>query len=86
MTTTNTLVHTYEEAAAYIREIGILPLATCIPEYPSLESITEKAHWYSGSELDPWGWRNRFAIEGVAAYGKFMKRRLFSSLLTCSRL
>jgi hypothetical protein len=68
-------VHTYEEAIDVIRAIGFLPLAKLIPDYPSLDSITVKEHWYTGSELDPWMWRAKFPGNGEAAYGKFVKKK-----------
>jgi hypothetical protein len=76
-------VNTYEEAISVIQEIGFLPLAQLIPDYPSLDSITSKEHWYSGSELDPWLWRAIFPGDGVAAYGKFVKKK---SVLISSEL
>lgn len=69
------MVHTYEEAIDVIKEIGFLPLAKLIPDYPSLDSITLKEHWYTGSELDPWMWRAKFPGDGAAAYGKFVKKK-----------
>ncbi|MBE9918287.1 hypothetical protein G8C92_30270 [Paenibacillus donghaensis] len=71
------IVRNYDEAAEYIMRIGILPLASCIPEFPSLESITRKESWHSGEEDDPWTWRTRFPYEGKAGYGKFMKKKAF---------
>lgn len=68
-------VHTYEEAIYVIREIGFLPLAKLIPNYPSLDSVTVKEHWHTGSELDPWMWRAKFPGDGAAAYGKFVKKK-----------
>jgi hypothetical protein len=68
-------VHTYEEAIEVIKEIGFLPLAKLIPDYPSLDSITLKENWYTGSELDPWMWRAKFPGDGAAAYGKFVKKK-----------
>lgn len=68
-------VHTYEEAIDVINEIGFLPLAKLIPDYPSLDSITLKEHWHTGSELDPWMWRAKFPSDGKAAYGKFVKKK-----------
>ena len=67
--------HTYEEAIDVIIDIGFLPLAKLIPDYPSLDSITLKEHWYTGSELDPWMWRAKFPGDGAAAYGKFVKKK-----------
>lgn len=68
-------IRTYEEAVKVIKEVGLLPLSPLIPHYPSLDSITSKEHWYSGSELDPWLWRAQFPVDGVAAYGKFIKKK-----------
>lgn len=68
-------IETYEEAVKVINEVGILPLAALVPQYPSLDSITDKENWYTGSELDPWSWRVRFPVDGVAAYGKFIKKK-----------
>lgn len=68
-------IETYEEAAQVIKEIGILPLATLVPQYPSLDRITSKENWHTGSEFDPWLWRAMFPADGVAAYGKFLKKK-----------
>ncbi|MEC0239645.1 hypothetical protein P4H66_07200 [Paenibacillus dokdonensis] len=72
---TEVMIHHYEEAVEYIERVGILPLASLIPEYPSLESITPKDSWHSATEDDPWSWRTRFPLEGKAAYGKFFKKK-----------
>jgi hypothetical protein len=76
-------IHTYEEAIQVIKEVGFLPLASLIPHYPSLDSITSKEDWYSGSQFDPWLWRTKFPVDGVAAYGKFIKKK---SVLISSEL
>jgi hypothetical protein len=68
-------IETYEEAVQVIREVGILPLATLVPQYPSLDSITAKENWHTGSDFDPWLWRAMFPTDGVAAYGKFLKKK-----------
>ncbi|MDQ0195023.1 AlkZ-related protein [Paenibacillus wynnii] len=68
-------ITTYDEAANIISEIGILPLATLLPDHPSLNSLTKAENWHTGSELDPWAWRARFPGEGIAAYGKFIKKK-----------
>jgi hypothetical protein len=68
-------IRTYEEAIAVIEEIGILPLAPLLPDYPSLNSITPADSWHSDTEFDPWAWRTRFSVDGVAAYGKFLKKK-----------
>jgi hypothetical protein len=65
-------VHTYEEACQIVVELGILPLSSFMPGHPSLESITEPAAWHTSTDADPWLWRNRFAEEGLAAYGRLL--------------
>ncbi len=72
---TTLTLHTFEEACQLIKEIGILPLSSFIPDHPSLDTITTKEQWYTGSDTDPWLWRARFPGEKVAAYGKFMKKK-----------
>ncbi|WP_336761176.1 AlkZ-related protein [Paenibacillus sp. USHLN196] len=68
-------VVTYEEAVQRIQSIGLLPLAPLFAEYPSLSSLTPKEHWHKDDELDPWLWRSSLAEEGIAAYGKFVKKK-----------
>ncbi|PQP80116.1 hypothetical protein C0Q44_29255 [Paenibacillus sp. PCH8] len=68
-------VVTYEEAGQRIQSIGLLPLAPLFVEYPSLSSLTPEEHWYKDDALDPWLWRSRIAEEGIAAYGKFVKKK-----------
>lgn len=68
-------VITFEEAAEIVAKIGILPLATLIPDHPSLNGLTKAENWHTGSELDPWSWRVRFPGEGLAGYGKFVKKK-----------
>lgn len=63
---------TYEEAGEVVEHLGILPLSTFIPGHPSLASITRPNAWHTGMDTDPWLWRDRFAIEGIAAYGRFL--------------
>jgi len=65
-------VNTYEEACDVIDQLGILPLSSFIPDHPSLVSITHDAAWHTGMGSDPWLWRDFFAGEGVAAYGRFI--------------
>ncbi|MEH7353451.1 hypothetical protein V7150_07700 [Neobacillus drentensis] len=68
-------IRTYKEAIEVIEEIGMLPLAQLVSAYPSLDSITSKEQWHTGSEMDPWMWRAEFPKDGVAAYGKFIKKK-----------
>lgn len=69
------MIHTYEEAVQLVGKMGVLPLSSLIPNYPSLESVTTKESWHSGAESDPWTWRTRFPADGVAGYGKFIKKK-----------
>jgi hypothetical protein len=66
------MVTTYQEACDVIADLGIVPLSSFIPGHPSLVSITPPAAWHTGTDTDPWHWRDRFAREGVAAYGRFL--------------
>ncbi|MBP2242230.1 hypothetical protein J2Z40_002804 [Cytobacillus eiseniae] len=68
-------IKTYEEAVKVVEELGLLPLAPLVPDYPSLNSITTEESWHSGTEFDPWNWRTQFSVDGVAGYGKFMKKK-----------
>jgi hypothetical protein len=68
-------VNCYEDAVKVVHEVGILPLSSLIPNHPSLESITNKSDWYTSTSMDPWLWRVRFAGDGSAAYGKFIKKK-----------
>jgi hypothetical protein len=68
-------IKTYEEAIQVIEELGFLPLAPLVPEFPALNTITAPESWHSDTEFDPWIWRTRFAVEGVAGYGKFIKKK-----------
>lgn len=69
------IVTTYEEMAEVIARLGILPLAGLIPEHPSVNGLTKPENWHTGSELDPWSWRARFPGEGLAGYGKFIRKK-----------
>jgi hypothetical protein len=69
------IVTTYEEACRVIEQLGILPLSGSIPSHPSLDFITDPAAWHTSAKTDPWLWRDRFASEGVAAYGRFIGTR-----------
>ena len=69
------LVKTYGEASQAVEQLGILPLSGFIPDHPSLDSITEPTAWHTGADTDPWHWRDRFASEGTAAYGRFIGPR-----------
>ncbi len=63
---------TFTEAGEVVEHLGILPLSSFIPGHPSLTSITRPDAWHTGADTDPWLWRDRFAAEGIAAYGRFL--------------
>ncbi len=69
------IVTTYEEMAKVVDRLGILPLAQLIPGHPSVNGLTKAENWHTGSELDPWSWRARFPGEGLAGYGKFIRKK-----------
>lgn len=75
-------IKTYEEAVQVIEEVGFLPLAPLVQNFPALNTITAPESWHSDTEYDPWSWRTRFAVEGVAGYGKFMKKKSILISLT----
>lgn len=64
---------TYEDVTKIVKEVGILPLSSFIPDHPSLESLTTQEQWHTGLETDPWLWRDRLPGDGLAAYGRFCK-------------
>jgi hypothetical protein len=67
------IVKTYAEACQTVAQLGIVPfLSASIPDHPSLDTLTEPAAWHTDQDTDPWRWRNRFATEGDAAYGRFI--------------
>ncbi|CAN7335888.1 hypothetical protein LJR153_001927 [Paenibacillus sp. LjRoot153] len=66
---------TYEDVKRLIKEIGIMPLSSFIPEHPSLESLTVHEQWHTGLETDPWLWRDRLPGDGLAAYGRFFAKK-----------
>ncbi|MGH2496052.1 MAG: AlkZ-related protein [Ktedonobacteraceae bacterium] len=68
----HTIAITYQETCDVVEHLGILPLSSFMPGHPSLVSITRPDAWHTGMDSDPWLWRDRFAIEGIAAYGRFL--------------
>lgn len=69
-------IHNAEEAIAYIKKTGFLPLfKNDIPGF-SLEERTFSGDWWSGdAQRDPWEWRKIMAGSGEMAYGKFFDKR-----------
>jgi hypothetical protein len=72
MNLSHPMVITYEEACQVVEHLGLLPLSSFIPGHPSLASITRPDAWHTGMDTDPWLWRDCFAAEGIAAYGRFI--------------
>lgn len=66
---------TYEDVTKIVKEVGILPLSSFIPDHPSLESVTTHEQWHTGLETDPWLWRDRLPGDGLAAYGRFFAKK-----------
>ena len=69
-------IHTVEQLASFIDEVGFLPLfKNEVPGF-SVEEHTEAEFWWSGDVLrDPWEWRGVIAGEKWAAYGKFFDKK-----------
>lgn len=73
-------INTYDEAVQVVKEVGILPLASFIPDFPSLDTITLKQNWHTGTELDPWLWRAQFPVDGIAYLRKVYKEKSHSHI------
>ena len=69
-------LHTVDDAIAYIKKVGFLPLfKNEIPGF-SLEERTVPEYWWSDDpKLDPWAWREEIARRGDIAYGKFFDKK-----------
>lgn len=69
-------LHTVDDAIAYIKKVGFLPLfKNEIPGF-SLEERTVPEYWWSDNpKLDPWAWREEIARRGDIAYGKFFDKK-----------
>jgi hypothetical protein len=86
----NSIINTFNEACNVVEHLGILPLSSFIPNHPSLVSITRDDAWHTGMDTDPWLWRDGFAGEGIAAYGRFLAgkpiliSRQFFPLVKCA--
>ena len=69
-------IHTVEEAADYINEVGFLPLFKNEIEGFSLEEHTAPEFWWCGDpDRDPWEWREIIARQGDIAYGKLFDKK-----------
>jgi hypothetical protein len=68
-------IRTYSQLTDYIDEVGFLPLIKNNIKGFSVEEHTAKDAWWTGSQLDPWSWREIIATEGKVAYGKLFCNR-----------
>lgn len=69
-------LHTVDELARYIEEVGFLPLfRNEIPGFSVEERTTEKYWWSEDPQRDPWVWREIIARRGDIAYGKFFHNK-----------
>ncbi len=68
-------IKSYAELTDYINEVGFLPLFKNIIKGFSVEEMSASDAWFTGSELDPWSWRETIAGEGKVAYGKFYRNK-----------
>ncbi len=65
----------YKELTELMKEIGFLPLfKNSVPGF-SLEERSAADAWWTGTDLDPWAWREIIAAEGNVAYGKLYGNR-----------
>lgn len=68
-------IRSAEELEAVVNRIGFLPLfQNDIPGF-SVEERTSPEHWWSGTEDDPWEWRQGIARGHQVAYGKFFDKK-----------
>lgn len=73
-------VRRYEQAIDVINKIGFMPLSKNPFGYISLEGITDFSCWHTGSDNDPWIWKDKIALEKKAAYTKlFSYKPMFIS-------
>lgn len=67
---------TPDEAIAFIREVGFLPLFSVgIPGFSLEEHVPAFDWWTDDPERDPWIWRMIIAEDESIAYGKFFDRK-----------
>ena len=60
-----------DELYEYVDTVGFLPLFRSHVDGFSLEELTASAAWWSGTDEDPWLWRETAAAGGKVVYGKF---------------
>lgn len=69
-------INTCEQLSELVQEVGFIPLFSCsIPGF-SVEELTPRAPWWTGSaEKDPWEWREQIASAKQITYGKFFEQK-----------
>lgn len=69
-------LHTADELAALIKEIGFLPLfSNEIPGFSVEERTTVGSWWTDDPDSDPWAWREVLSRRKDIAYGKFFNKK-----------
>ena len=69
-------IKSWQELAAWVDEVGFLPLFKNEAPGFSVEEHTASLGWWTGDERhDPWEWRRLIARSGQAAYGKFFDQK-----------
>lgn len=68
-------IHSVKQLSEYINEVGFLPLFSNEIPGLSVEERTVADYWWTGSERDPWEWREIIAKEGNIIYGKFFNKK-----------
>ena len=65
-----------EELAAYVEEVGFLPLfRNKVPGFSVEERTVPNRWWTDDPDSDPWEWRKVLAAGGKVAYGKFFDKK-----------
>ena len=69
-------IKSWQELAAWVDEVGFLPLFQNEAAGFSVEEHTASLSWWTGDERhDPWEWRRLIARSGRVAYGKFFGKK-----------
>lgn len=69
-------ISTYNEAVEIIKKIGFMPLSKNPFGFISFEDITFEENWHTGTEKDPWLWKDKVAYEKIASYSRVIGKRL----------
>ena len=65
-------IRSHKELAAWVNEVGFLPLfANEVRGFSAEEHVHSGGWWTGARERDPWEWREMIAAEREVAYGKF---------------